>query len=49
MVESYDCVEEHEERFGNLEDVFQFPGSPWLEVSNTIIANIANGPSSEWR
>lgn len=49
MVESYDRVEEHEERFGNVEDVLHLPGRAWLEVSNTIIAHIANGPSSEWR
>lgn len=48
MIESHDCVEEHEQRFGNLENIFHFPSCPRLEISNTVIAHIANGSSSEW-
>ena len=49
VVESHNCVEEHEKGFGHLKDVFHFPGCSGLEVSNTVIAHIANRPSSEWR
>ena len=49
MVESNDCVKEHEERLGNLKDVLHLPCGPRLEVSDTVVTHIANGPSSEGR
>ncbi len=42
-------VEEHEERFGDSEDIFHVPCGSWFEISNAVITNISNGASSQWR
>ncbi len=49
VIESDDRIEEHEEGFWNMENIFHIPSRLWLKISNTIIANITNGSSSKWR
>ena len=48
VVEGNDRIEEHKEGFGDLENVFHLPHRLWLEVSNTIIAHVADGSSCKW-
>ena len=47
VIEGYNGVEEHEERFGNLENVFHFAGCAGLEIADTVIADVAYGATSE--
>ena len=49
VVEGDDSVEEHEERFWNLEHIFHLTGGSWLEVSNAVVADIADGAACKRR
>ena len=49
MIESDDRIEEHEQGFWNMENIFHLPSRPWLEISDAIVANIADCSSSKWR
>lgn len=42
VVEGDDGVEEHEEGFGNLEDVFHGAGGAGFEVPNAVVAHVAD-------
>lgn len=48
VVEGNNRIEEHEEGFGDVENVFHLPSRFGLEVSNTIVADIANCSTCEW-
>ena len=47
VVEGDDGVEEHEERFGNAQDVFQGSRRPRLEVAHAVVAYVADGAAGE--
>lgn len=49
VIEGNNGIEEHEERFRDLEDVSHVPFGARLEIANAIIANVAYGASSERR
>ena len=49
VIESDYRIEQHEERFWNMKNIFHLPSRLRLKISNTIIANIANCSASEWR
>lgn len=49
MVEGYDGVEEHEEAFWDAEDVFQGSCRFGLEVSDAVVAYVADCTASEGR
>lgn len=47
MIESNDGIKKHEERFGDMKYIFHRPSCSRLEVSNTIISDVANGSSGQ--
>ena len=42
MIKGDYSVEEHEERLGDLKDIFHWPGRARLEISDTVIAHVPN-------
>ena len=47
VVEGNDGVEEHEQGFGNLEDILHWSRRLGFEVTDTIVSNVADCSSSE--
>lgn len=49
MVESDDGVEEHEEGFGDLQDIFHGASGARFEVPDAVVAHVANRTAGQRR